>query len=140
MRRFWQSGCSSYDRDYSGSAGHEKGLCVWGGGGVLALITTKKLFPMRPERKKSYGGTTEPRKTDFYCIEALGTAIFKLCFCFFFPEVHAARPHKGQIKVAHRMRGLLHSDTYNSEVGGTTFIFHCIALRNTSTGRTSLVS
>ncbi|KAL8603486.1 hypothetical protein ACOMHN_038627 [Nucella lapillus] len=31
-------------------------------------------------------------------------------------KIQSVRPHKGQIKVARRLRGLLHSDTYPSEV------------------------
>lgn len=34
-------------------------------------------------------------------------------------EIHQTRPHKGQIQVASRLRALLHSDTYPSEVSGT---------------------
>ena len=42
---------------------------------------------------------------------------------FFFLEVHRLRPHPGQNKVAKRLRSLLHSDTYPSEIAGL-FIFH----------------
>ena len=35
-------------------------------------------------------------------------------------DVHRLRPHKGQIEVARRLRALLHSDTYPSEIAGET--------------------
>ena len=33
-------------------------------------------------------------------------------------DVHLLRPHRGQIEVARRLRALLHSDTYPSEIAG----------------------
>ncbi|GFO42756.1 histidine ammonia-lyase [Plakobranchus ocellatus] len=49
-------------------------------------------------------------------IAALTLEVLKGTSRAFDSKIHAARPHKGQIKVAHRMRGLLHSETYSSEV------------------------
>jgi len=40
-------------------------------------------------------------------------------FTFLFLEIHNARPHSGQKLVASRLRSLLHSEVYKSEVAGT---------------------
>ena len=40
-----------------------------------------------------------------------------------FPEIHNARPHSGQKLVASRMRSLLHSQVYKSEVAGNNLQF-----------------
>ena len=39
----------------------------------------------------------------------------------FFLEIHAARPHRGQINVAAILRALLHSDVFPSEIAGQFF-------------------
>jgi len=42
-------------------------------------------------------------------------------FLFSSVAIHELRPHKGQIEVARRFRSVLHSDTYPSEIAGTTW-------------------
>ena len=34
-------------------------------------------------------------------------------------DIHAAKPHKGQQLVAGRLRSVLHSDVFRSEIAGT---------------------
>ncbi len=52
-----------------------------------------------------------------------------------FEDIHDARPHKGQKMVARKMRSLLHSDTYQSEIAGLFFcklliLMQTVPLRN----------
>lgn len=37
-------------------------------------------------------------------------------------RIHKLRPHKGQMKVAQRIRTLLHSELYPSQIAGTFFL------------------
>ena len=53
-------------------------------------------------------------------VAALTLEVLKGTSRAFDSDVHRLRPHKGQIEVARRLRALLHSDTYPSEIAGRT--------------------
>lgn len=82
----------------------KEGLCLINGTQFITSIGCEAL-----ERAEAIA-----RQADV--VAALTLEVLKGTSRAFDSKVHAARPHKGQVKVAHRMRGLLHSDTYSSEV------------------------
>ena len=54
------------------------------------------------------------------------------CILNLFIEIHAARPHSGQIYVAGTLRALLHSDVFPSEIAGkflNIVLYHPIPVR-----------
>lgn len=51
-------------------------------------------------------------------VAALTLEVLKGTSRAFDSDVQKIRPHKGQIDVAKRLRALLHSDTYPSEIAG----------------------
>mgnify|MGYP005983574073 CR=1 FL=1 len=51
-------------------------------------------------------------------VAALTLEVLKGTSRAFDSDVQKIRPHKGQIAVAQRLRALLHSDTYPSEIAG----------------------
>lgn len=54
-------------------------------------------------------------------VAALTLEVLKGTSRAFDSDVQMIRPHKGQIAVAKRLRALLHSDTYPSEIAGITY-------------------
>ncbi|XP_057296133.1 histidine ammonia-lyase-like [Hydractinia symbiolongicarpus] len=54
-------------------------------------------------------------------VAALSLEVLKGTTKAFIKEIHDVRPHKGQKLVAARLRSLLHSDVYKSEVAGLSY-------------------
>lgn len=64
-------------------------------------------------------------------VAALTLEVLKGTSRAFDSDVQMIRPHKGQIAVAKRLRALLHSDTYPSQIAGILFsTSQCIFFTN----------
>lgn len=56
-------------------------------------------------------------------VAALSLEVLKGTSRAFDSDVQRIRPHKGQIAVARRLRALLHSDTYPSQIAGNYYLY-----------------
>ncbi|KAF0302965.1 Histidine ammonia-lyase [Amphibalanus amphitrite] len=83
---------------------YKDGLCMINGTQLIASIGAAAV-----ERAGSIA-----RQADV--VAAMSLEVLKGTSRAFDSDVHQLRPHKGQIEVARRLRALLHSDTYPSEI------------------------